>query len=45
MKYITKRIPALLMVLVLALTLLPAPALVVDYTYPVSGGAEKVKFL
>lgn len=43
MKHITKRIPALLMVLVLAL--LPAPALAADYTYPVSDGAEKRKFL
>lgn len=45
MKHVTKRIPALLMVLMLALTLLPAPALAADYTYPVSSSAEKGEFL
>ena len=45
MEHVTKRIPALLMMLLLALTLLPAPALAADYTYPVSGGAEKGAFL
>ena len=45
MKHITKRIPALPMVLLLALTLLPALALAADYNCPVSGGTEKWKFL